>query len=385
MGGDQKTWYIPSSSKEFPGNATLRLRALNSVLDLKKYNGHQYPWMGWDEITEFESDEEYIFMIGCCRSGKLPPNVRYIRATGNPGRPGHVWVKQRFVDITEPGMIYKDPLTGSTRCFISSRLEDNDALMKNDPEYGNRLKLLPEHLQKALRWGDWEVVVGQVLSEYRRERHIIPTRPLGEGWYRFCSMDWGFAKPFSIGWYAVNEEGRAIRYKEFYGSEGKLHNTGIRMAAKDVAARAWEMSVHEGVTVMVADPACWIKGVDEDVPSIQEYFASAGFEMVRANNDRHTGLIALHDLMMTDGHDGRPMFLVTDICHHWMRTVPYLTPDPRDPEDINTALEDHAYDETRYAIMSEYVRNPRALRRRQAYNPTIMPRNTTYDPLRQGL
>jgi len=257
--------------------------------------------------------------------------------------------------------------------------------MQNDPGYESRLMLQSPHLIKALRWGDWEIVVGQVFSEWSRDKHVIRQQGLGEGWYRFASMDWGYSKPFSIQWWAVNEEGRLILYKEWYGTDPSLpNNTGLRMGAKEVAARAWAMSINENVRTMVADPACWSK--DDDLPSVAETFSSAGFKMVKAVNDRRNGLMKMHELMQMTGHDGRPMFMVMDNCHHFLRTVPYLTADPRDPEDINTELEDHAYDSARYSCMSEYVLNPRALRTRDKLRPTEMRKERQpVDDLRYGL
>lgn len=382
VGGDQMMWYLPARRSRFPGTATLRFRSLTSELDLGNYNGHQYPWIGFDELTEFPDGKAYIFMTSCCRSAAGAPC--YIRSTGNPGRPGHVWVKARFIDVAPPGHIYTDPESGMTRCFIPAKLEDNTRLMENDPMYEKRLLLQPKHLIKALRYGDWDIIAGQVLAEYTREKHVIPKAPLGEGWYRFCAMDWGFAKPFSIGWYAVNTEGRVIRTGEWYGCPGEP-NEGLRMGAKAVAEKAWSMSVDQNATTMVADPACWNK--NDDLPSIAETFEAAGFTMVKATNDRINGLNQLHDRLQAIGEDGRPMFMVMDNCAHWIRTVPYLTADPRNPEDINTELEDHAYDETRYALMSEFVLNPRRLRVRERYAPTgrstVKP--TPYDELRAGL
>lgn len=379
-GGDQRTWYIPSASRRFPGYATLKMRNLKSMEDVGEYNGHQYTWIGFDELTEHPSPDPYIFMLGCCRSSVGAPCR--VRSTGNPGRPGHGWVKARFIDVAHPFELYIDPKTGLSRVFIPSRLEDNKILMDNDPNYERRLLSFQPHLVKALRWGDWDSVVGQVFSEFNRDRHCIRRTPLDWSWYRCASLDWGFARPFSIGWWAINDDGRAIRYKEWYGYSGNP-NEGLRMGAKEVAKKAWEMSIDDGVTTMVADPACWSKSDDSD--SIAESFEQAGFTMIPANNDRKNGLQKLHDMLLANGHDGRPMLMIMDNCTNWMRTVPTLTADPRDPEDIDTELEDHAYDDTRYFLMSEFLKNPRALRRGRVYRASSRQSVENYDPLTFGL
>jgi hypothetical protein len=379
----KRTWHFPTEQ----GEATLKFRYLESEKDVGHYNGHQYTWIGWDELTEFPSSEAYIFMLGCARSAAGAPC--YIRATGNPGRPGHNWIKSRFIKVAAPFEIYTDPvsipgLPPLTRCFIPARLEDNEILMRNNPQYQSQFALMPTHLLKALRYGDWDSISGQVFLEYSAARNLLRRFAIGPEYFRFVAMDWGYAKPFSIGWYAVNMDGRVIRYREWYGCEPGKENVGIRMGANRIAETAWRMGLAEGVTVMVADPACWGKrgeGDGEDTPSIAQSFEAAGFDMVRGNNDRHQGIMKLHELMSLIGEDGKAYFCITEDCPEWMRTVPLLTPDPRDPEDINTALEDHPFDETKYAVTSEYVLNPRALRRPTQNLPTRGKRQE-YDVLR---
>ena len=105
--------------------------------------------------------------------------------------------------------------------------------------------------------------------------------------------------------------------------------------------------------------------------------------MIKGKNDRKQGLMRIHDLMQTRGEDDRPFLMVMDNCTHWLRTVPYMTYDPRDPEDVNTEMEDHAYDALRYSVMSEYSRNPKALRQREVL--PALSRQEPYDELRHGL
>jgi hypothetical protein len=133
-------------------------------------------------------------------------------------------------------------------------------------------------------------------------------------------------------------------------------NVGVKMAADEVAAKAWAMAIQEGVTECVADPAIWAR-IDKSL-SIAEKFDDAGFKMIKGNHDRLNGLAMFHQLMMVNGEDGRPMLLVFDHCTDFIRTIPTLVPDPSRPEDIDTNLEDHIYDESRYAIMSRFAHNP---------------------------
>lgn len=344
-----KTWTI--------NGATLKFRYLEKDPDVFNYQGHQYTWIGWDELTNWPTDFPYVYMISRARSPQGLP-VR-IRSAGNPGGVGHAWVKERFIDGKEPERIYQHHETEQTLQFIPAKLEDNQILLKKDPAYVKRLQMLPPHLKRAYLEGDWNIFAGQVFEEFRYERHVVKPFPLDPSWKRWVSLDWGYQKPFSVGWWAITGDGRMIRYREMYGGDPVKRNTGIKKPAIDVAKEAYEISAPEGATIMVADPAIWGK-VDEG-PSIAEIFQSVGWNMVKANNDRLSGLQRIHDLLSTNGFDGRPMLLMFSTCHDTIRTLPLLVSDPRHPEDVDTTMEDHAYDEMRYGVMYHAAR-PTSLR-----------------------
>lgn len=340
-----KTW-------TFPGGSTIKLRFLESDNDVHKYQGQQFTWIGFDELTNWPTDYVYMYMFSRARTPHKIP-VR-IRAASNPGGVGHAWVKHRFIEPTSPGSIYNDPVTKLTRCFIPAKLEDNPALMGNDPEYVQRLESLPPHLFRAYRHGDWDIFAGQIFEEFNRDVHVCRPFALDPAWFRFCSMDWGYSRPYSIGWWAVqplpDNLFRLIRYREMYGCEPGKPNTGLKRGAKDVAEEAWGISVIEGCQDMVADPACW--GKSDDSQSIAEQFAAIGWRMERADNSRIPGLIRVHDMLKATAEDGRPLLQVFNTCSAFIRTIPMLVADKRNPEDIDSDGEDHAYDDSRYALMS---------------------------------
>jgi hypothetical protein len=336
----------------FPGGATLRFAQMESDADVHKYQGHQHTWQGWDELTNWPTDYPYVYMLSRLRSAE-GIKVR-VRAAGNPGGAGHAWVKARFIDGKEPERLYIDEDHGQTKVFIPAKLSDNAILMEADPGYADRLKMLPPHLQRAYLEGDWDIFSGQAFDEWRYDRHVIKPFKLEPHWVRFASMDWGYQKPFSIGWWAITGDGRFIRYREWYGCEATERNKGLKMAAETVARQSFEMSAGEGVDQMVADPAVWSK--IDDTPSIAEIFADAGWKMERANNDRRSGLQRMHDLMKTNGHDGLPQLLVFATCTAFIRTIPLMTIDSKKMEDVDTTGEDHVYDEARYAAMSTQSR-----------------------------
>ena len=358
-----------SNMWRFPNGATLKMRYLENERDVTHYQGHQYTWIGIDELGNYPSPYCWTYMKSRLRSVYGVPCT--IRGTANPGGVGHGWIKQRFIDSHIPNRIFNIEVElangkkgSDTICFIPSTLDDNQILMKNDPQYEARLMSLPTHLARALRYGDWSVFEGQVLDSFRPNVHVTKPFILKQGeWFRFCSMDWGWSRPYSIGFYAVNSIGRTIRYRELYGCKKGEYNVGLKKSAKALAEEAWSYAALEGIKDMVADPAIWTdEKVEDTSKSIAQVFSEEGFNMIKANNDRVNGLVMVDDTFkqtLVDG-DGKevPMFQVFDTCRDFIRTIPLLTPNPNHPEDIDTKLEDHIYDDHRYAMMSDFIAHP---------------------------
>lgn len=372
----------------FPNGATLKMRYLESDKDVDNYQGHEYTWIGMDELGNYPTPYCWTFMKSRLRSPAGVPT--YIRGTANPGGVGHAWIKQRFMDEHEPNKIFyiesktdDGKVMRDTACFIPSRLEDNQVLMKNDPQYEARLLSLPAHLARAMRYGDWTVFDGQIFDIFRVDKHVVKPFNLNSGeWYKFCCMDWGFSRPFAIYWVAVNSHGRVVLYKEWYGCQKDNFNTGLKMASTEVAQTAWDMSVTEGVDTMVADPAIWNKS--DDAPSVCENFEKVGWKMFKGNNDRKNGLIQFYNYLKEPcDENGTPMLTVFNNCHGFIRTIPMLQPDPNDLEDVDTRLEDHIYDSVRYALMSDFVGHPlNALRKQNGrWVESLHTQDEEYNPL----
>lgn len=347
----------PASEWRFPGGATLKMRHLESDRDASSYIGHQYTWIGWDELSQRPSLRAYHMLKGCLRSAAPIPDKR-IRSTGNPGGAGHQAVKSYFAIDRHPlGMVpIDDPDTGMTRMFIPSRVTDNRIMLANDPGYIERLKGVgsPE-LVKAWLNGDWDAVAGAFFDCWSADEHVIRPFSIPDHWLKFAAFDWGSAKPFSVGWYAVSDgtrhpdgrwlpAGALIRYREWYGAAGP--NVGLKMTAEQVAAGIKRREGDENITYRVADPACWKR---DGGPSIAERMILGGVPFGEADNSRVAGWDQVRDRLI--GVD-EPMLYVFDTCHALIRTLPALQHDERRAEDVDTDGEDHAGDELRYACMS---------------------------------
>lgn len=355
-----------SNMWRFPNGATLKMRYLENEKDVRHYQGHQYTWIGIDELGNYPTPYCWTFMKSRLRSVYGVPC--FIRGTANPGGVGHGWIKQRFMDGQIPNRIFfiEKALSGGkvardSVCFIPSTLDDNQILMKNDPQYEARLMSLPDYLARAMRYGDWSVFEGQILTSFRPEKHVVKPFTLEQGvWFKFAAMDWGWSKPYSVGFYAVNSIGQIVRYRECYGCKDGEFNVGVKKDAQTLAEEMWEFAVNDGVDTMVADPAIWTdQKIESTSKSIAQTFEEVGWKMVKANNDRINGLIMYDQILKQEmDENGTPMFRVFNTCKHYIRTIPLLTPNPNHPEDVDTDLEDHIYDESRYAFMSDFIRHP---------------------------
>jgi len=278
-----------------------------------------------------------------------------VRAAGNPGGPGHQWVKARFIDPAPGGY---EPIMDDAgpweRMFIPSRVQDNRVLMRADPFYVDRLRGSgsPEIVRAWLE-GDWSIVAGAYFPEWDSARHVIEPRALPESWLRFRSFDWGSAKPFSVGWWAVSDgelaafpRGAIIRYREWYGMSPGRPNVGLKMTAEEVADGIKQREVGDKITYGVADPSIF---ATDGGPSIRERMKLRDIAWRAADNKRvaQAGAMGGWDAMRArlKGEDDRPMLYVFNTCRDFIRTVPALQHDPARSEDVDTSAEDHAADE----------------------------------------
>jgi len=335
--------------------------------DKYNYQGKEFQFIGFDELTQF-TETQYTYLHSRARSTN-PEIIPSIRATTNPGGIGHNWVKERFVTITEPRRTYTDALTGLTRCFIPATVEDNPTLFENDPAYLSRLESLPEIEKQRLRYGIWDAFEGQVFTELSQRVHGCEPFDIPDDWERFCLLDWGYSKPFSVGWYAMDYDGVLYRYREYYGCREGEADTGLKLPAYEVAREILRIEQGERVRMRIADPSIWhprpdIRKAESRGTTIHEDFQMEGVHFLKADNDRVHGKQQVHKRLRieeeVDTETGEilsehPMFQCFNNCEHFWRTIPSLQEDARNPEDIDTKQEDHIYDEFRYMCMARPI------------------------------
>ena len=379
---DQKHCWI------FPSGAKIYFGAMQYTKDRTNYQGKRYDFIDFDELTHFTWDE-YSYLFSRNRPNGSGTRC-YIRAQANPGGVGHGWVKERFITAAPPltpiwdKISYRAP-DGKTvtkwrsRIFVPSTVFDNQKLMENDPEYITRLAALPENEKKALLYGDWDSFSGQVFTQWRNNpdgyetrvnTHVIKPFRVPESWRIYRGFDFGYSKPFSVGWYAVDHEGRMYRVRELYGCTG-IPNEGVRWEPTVIARKIAEIEKEDvnlrGRRVYgIADPSIFDESRGESVAAMME---RAGVYFEPGDNTRLAGKMQIHNRLAFD-ENGIPMLYVFDTCKHFIRTIPQLVYSMTDVEDIDTDGEDHIYDEVRYVAMARPINPPRAAEKKaQEFNP----------------
>lgn len=384
------TWRMPRGGRA-------RFAYLERVSDADQYQGKN--------VTDVWIEEAGLYPTSV-GSAFLPRPIARMKAvlraprgvttqmilSGNPGGPGQHWISSRYGLIPFPQRpkvvtVHSEAGEVTSAAVIPSRVEDNH--MIDQAAYVSNLRQAgSEQLVKAWLRGDWSAVEGAFFDCWDERRHVISSFDIPPHWLRFLSMDWGFAAPHSVGWWAVASDpgellahgsagggpvrstihvprGALIRYREWYGAGGsRLPAQGLALGILDRERASGEqrhvedadlVSVNEPViSYGVLDPACW------DVsrgPCIAEQMATAGVLMRKADNRRVRGggSISGWDQMrgrLLGDADGNPMMVAFSTCTDSIRTIPVLQHDPDKPEDLDTTAEDHAADDWRYACMS---------------------------------
>jgi hypothetical protein len=348
---------------EFWNGSVLHLCYCDSENDVEKYRGAEIHVLIMDELTHF-SEYQYRFLRSRVRIAGLTVPEKYksriprIECASNPGSVGHAWVKRTFISPKPAHEVWRCPPDegGMLRQFISAKLSDNPYLIKDDPDYADRLRGLgADTLVRAMLDGDWDIIAGQAFEKLRKSVHGIEPFNPPDDWMVFGSLDWGSSRPFSFGMWCISNgealpdgriyrRGAMIRYNEWYGWNGKP-NEGLRMEVAEVGNGIVERLRGRKPGYIIADPSMWkIDGGPSHAEVMNRVFSKLGFALRKADNSRHAGYLEVRSRIA--GDDEGPMLYATTNCHDgFWRTMPDVIMDRNDPEDVDSDQEDHPYDE----------------------------------------
>ena len=358
----------------FPNGSTISFGYCANEGDLGQYQGAEYDVVFIDEAGQLQ--ESWIRKINLCVRGTngFPKRTYY---TLNPGGPGHAYFKRVFVDRNfNPD---EDP---DDYFFIQAKVEDNKALMDTQPDYLRELENLPPTLRAAWKDGRWDVYEGQFFEDFRdgpehykdrRWTHVIEPFEIPDGWTICRSYDFGYGKPFSCAWWAVDYDGTIYRIMELYGCT-RTPNEGVKWTPdkqfEEIHKTEMQHPWLKGKTIIgVADPAIWDASRGE---SVADTAARYGVFFTPGDNERIAGWMQCHYRLQFD-EDGYPRMYVFNTCRAFIRTIPTLIYDEHRAEDLDTKMEDHVADEWRYFCMSRPIKPIRAVKeQRILFDPLDM-------------
>lgn len=373
----------------FNNSSSIEFGYISHDADVSNYQSAEYDIIRFDELTHF-TEYQYRYMRSRLRGANDFP--KQIKSSTNPGNRGHAWVKEMFITNEK-----EDEESDLKRIFIPALVTENKFLMEKDPSYIKRLETLPENEKRALLYGEWNIFEGQFFPEFkddkqhyddRRFTHVISPFDIPENWTIYRSFDFGYAKPFSCAWWAIDYDGRFYRILELYGcatspSGEILANTGVKWTPEEIFSNIsstekthpWLRKRH---IYGVADPSIWDKSRGT---SLAENAEKYGIYFEKGDNTRRAGWMQVHYRLKFD-EDGIPMMYVFSNCKGFIRTIPGLVYSKIYPEDLDTEGEDHIADEVRYMCMEKpilpKVSIPKAVK---MYNPLEEEKRGAYNYL----
>jgi len=368
------------SQWQWPNGELLAFRQFGKPIDYWKFHGHGYPFIGWEELTTWPDDTCFKSMFSCLRSSR-PGMPRKMRATTNPYGVGHTWCKRRYRLPVAPGQLIgpiiddaKDD-TGHlepARVAVHGYLDENQILMRADPDYKQRIRAAARNKSELEAWlnGSWDIVAGGMIDDvWERPVHVIEPFTIPKGWLIDRAFDWGSSKPFALGWWAESDgtaapnkkvypKGTLFLIAEWYGWNGK-DNQGMRMLAVEIARRGLEMEQEmrkaHGYHFQSgpADPSIFAA---ENGVCIADDMGRMGMKFHAADagpGSRKTGAERVRKYLKASlkWPMEEPGLFVFNTCTQWLRTVPIIPRDLKDPDDVDTESEDHDWDMTRYRVM----------------------------------
>lgn len=368
-------WRERDSQWVTPQGASLWLTYLDKDDDVMRYQGQAFSWIGFDELTQWPSPHPWDYLRSRLRVASGSGLSLYQRATTNPGGPGHMWVKKMFINPEKPNTPFwaTDIDTGETlvwpsdsrvlgpngqplfrkgekllkRKFIPASLYDNPYLIE-DGLYEANLLSLPDHQRRQLLEGDWDVAEGAAFSEFSRPIHVVDSFDIPSNWVKFRACDYGYGSHTGVLWFTIHPATeQLIVYRELYVSQ---------VTAVDLADMIKEIESNAGERIRygVLDSSLWHNRGDTG-PSLAEQMIKRGVRWTpsdRSKGSRVAGKNELHRRLQVDPYTNEPRIVFTSSCLNLIAQLPALPLDKKNPEDVDTNVEDHLYDALRYGIMS---------------------------------
>lgn len=378
-------WKEKDSLWIFPSGAQMWITYLDRDDDVHRYQGQAFSYIAFDELTHWPTPFPWEYMRTRLRtvanltdpSNNLP---LFMRATTNPGGPGHGWVKKMFIDPAPAGQAFHatDIQTGKVltwpdgrplfqRRFIPAKLSDNPYLAL-DGQYEANLLSQSSDKKRQLLEGDWSVADGAAFIEFRSNVHTMPKFDIPKEWVKFRACDFGYSSHSAVLWFTIDPAyDTLLVYRELYTS---------KVTAIELAKLILEAERGERIQYGMLDSSCWHQR-GQTGPSIAEEMLKVGTSWRpadRSSGSRTNGKNRIHELLKVDDFSNKPGLIIFDNCRQLIADLPVLPSHPDGLDDIDERYpDDHTYDALRYGVMSR----PRAT---SPFEFNMMPIRPSYQP-----
>ena len=382
------TWIFPRGSKIF-------LRYMQYEHDVHKYQGREFQYIGFDELTHF-TEYQYTYMFSRQRAA-VEGLLCYIRSSANPGGKGHAWVKRRFITATPPHKDRRynkkyfkrkrDPETGQfievrahskdpmaySRAFMPANRFDNPSI-QNVGMYETQIRAMSDPiLAESILTGNWDLFTGLYFTKFSPQVHIIKPFEIPRWWTKIVGIDWGFAAPCSVIFTAIDDSSppNVYHYDELYVSEMNPQKVAELIKKRNARNNCGEPSWYYGGRDMwTKNPLTWKR---EETPAyaphtIVNAFQDEGIIVTLANQDRKQGWALMHRLMDWEGEvnavgamefikneagilQDPHYYLFDGKCPHLKDQLTDAVRDEKNVEDVDQNIEDHSIEADRYALM----------------------------------
>jgi hypothetical protein len=334
----------------FTNGSMIECGHMDDAAAVSKYLSTEYHCIVPDEGSTFEPNPLLELSTRARRVSPDGTEKGKFWVVSNPGGPASATLLDFFIDHQPDFDAYpklRDKYDPAQWVFVPGRLDDNPYL---DPDYEASLAVLQPWRYEQLRNGDWRVFSGQFFSEWQERIHVAALEPSREArWFR--SLDWGRNQPGCVLWWAQLPDHALYLRREwkFQGMSEQEVAVGIRAIDRELGL--------ERLAYTAADPSIVNQtGATHQQGSFQgqsigETLGHYKVPVVKADNDRFNGWGRCHALLRL-APSGVPWLQVHPECRYLIRSIAGAVSDPKDPDDVDTASDDHALDAWRYGAMS---------------------------------
>lgn len=358
LGGDynggKHVWTFPSGARIYFGHMQ---REINKY----DYQGAQFSFIGFDELTEFE-ESQYMYLFSRNRAAVGTGLRVYIRAATNPGNIGHSWVKERFItkDIVNhmrwfaqvdeiDTEVSRDHPMARSRAFYPALLHDNPSISE---DYIRALNAMADPVEKArLLVGDWDIMHtdGVIYSTFSSTENVTTDAEYNPDLPVYWGADDGYVlgggrghanyHPRVILFMQDNAIGGLNVFDEYYACEetheDTLHNILDSTQYHYHQYRRPEWGYVDGSAAM-----------------FRGEIHKRGLQTINGTHKVTEGIKATRALIMTG--DGIRRLLVHPRCINFIYEMGVYRSDPKgraiEGEIVPIKIDDHGPDAVRYVI-----------------------------------